>query len=451
MVFASVEEALTALRHGRPVLVLDDEGRENEGDVVLAAQTATVDWVGWTVRNSSGYLCAPMPDAWADRLDLPLMVRQNQDPYRTAYTVTVDAARGIGTGISATDRTRTIRVLAEPGTTPVDLIRPGHVVPLRARAGGVLERPGHTEAAVDLCRLAGLQPVGAIAELVDDQGEMLRTPQVLDLGARDGLPVITIADLIAWRRRHDRVEAVATAQLPTSHGSFTAHAYRDLLTGAEHVALIAGPAPGAPAPVVAEPGGSDPAADPSASDPASDPDTSEPAPTPLVRVHSECLTGDALGSRRCDCGPQLDDALARVGARGGVVVYLRGHEGRGVGLADKIRAYAAQDLGLDTVDAQTALGLPVDAREYGAAAAILHDLGFGRIRLITHNPAKVQALTDAGITVTGVEPSQVEVSDEALGYLQTKRTKLGHTTIAAESHRADRPSVAPITPNRSAG
>jgi 3,4-dihydroxy 2-butanone 4-phosphate synthase / GTP cyclohydrolase II len=394
--------ALEALREGRPVLVLDDADRENEGDVILAGQTLTAEWMGWTVRHTSGYVCAPMPTEWADRLGLPLMVRDNEDPFRTAYAVTVDAAAGVTTGISAGDRTRTIRLLADPATTEHDLSRPGHVVPLRARPGGVLERPGHTEAAVDLCRLAGLAPVAAIAELVDDEGEMLRGPQVRELADRHGLTVLTVADIAAWRRRHDRVTRVVTTVLPTEHGMFTAHGYRDGLTGAEHLALVSPRGLGS---------------------------------TPLVRIHSECLTGDTLGSRRCDCGPQLQDALHRVAHEGGAVVYLRGHEGRGVGLLDKLRAYRVQDSGLDTVDAQTHLGLPVDAREYGAAAAILTDLGLGAVRLITHNPAKVSALLECGIEVTEVRASEMEPAPEAAAYLETKRVRLGHATIPAVTVR----------------
>ncbi|MGL5910033.1 MAG: 3,4-dihydroxy-2-butanone-4-phosphate synthase, partial [Phycicoccus sp.] len=340
---ATVELALDALRAGRPVLVVDDAGRENEGDVVLAAQTLTDDWVAWTVRHTSGYLCAPLPGELADRLDLPPMVAENRDPLRTAYTVTVDAASGVTTGISAADRARTARVLADPGSTASDLRRPGHLVPLRARDGGVLVRAGHTEAAVDLCRLAGLAPVGVIAELVGDDGAMLRLPGVLALGARHDLPVLAIADLVAWRQHHDRLARVADTVIPTGHGRFRALAYRDALTGQEHLALVS------PAGMAGR--------------------------APLVRVHSECLTGDALGSRRCDCGPQLERALERVAVEGGVVVYLRGHEGRGVGLAEKLRAYELQDTGLDTVDAQLALGLPVDARDYAAAGGILADLG----------------------------------------------------------------------------
>lgn len=283
---AQVPEALAALRAGRPVLVLDDVDRENEGDVVLAAATLTDEWCAWTIRHTSGYLCAPLTGELAARLDLPQMVERNQDDLRTAYTVTVDARVGVTTGISAADRARTARVLADPTSTPDDLVRPGHLVPLRAREGGVLTRGGHTEAAVDLCRLAGLPPVGVIGELVHDDGRMMRTPDVVALGARENLPVLTIADLIAWRRRHDRVKRAVTTTLPTAHGRFVLHGYRDRATGAEHLALVA---PG---------------------------HATSPQDPPLVRIHSECLTGDALGSARCDCGPQLEAALAQVSRSG---------------------------------------------------------------------------------------------------------------------------------------
>lgn len=396
MNLSTIPEALDALRAGRPVLVLDDVDRENEGDVVLAAETLTDAWLGWTVRHSSGYVCAPMPGELADRLELPLMVEDNEDLLRTAYTVTVDAADGVTTGISASDRATTLRLLAAPGTTAVELRRPGHVVPLRARDGGVLTRRGHTEAAVDLCRLAGLAPVAAIAELVDDEGEMLRGPQVTQLAAAHGLPTITIADLVEHRLEHDAVRREATTVLPSPHGELLVHGYRDVATGTEHLALLGRPDLG---------------------------------PRPLVRLHSECLTGEALGSRRCDCGPQLDDALQRIATEGGVLVYLRGHEGRGVGLVDKLRAYAVQDTGADTVAAQLALGLPVDARDYAAGAAILHDLGLaGRpLRLITHNPDKVAALTRLGLTVAATEPSRTVPAPESHPYLATKVNRLGHT------------------------
>ena len=394
---ATIEEALEALRAGRPVLVLDSEDRENEGDVVLSAQTATEQWMAWTIRHSSGYLCAPLPADVADRLELPLMVADNRDPLRTAYTVSVDAAAGVTTGISAADRTRTVQLLADPTATAADFVRPGHVLPLRAREGGVLRRPGHTEAAVDLTRLAGLSPVGVIGELVHDDGRMMRLDAVLALGAEHDLPVVTIEALIAWRQRHDRVERLATTRIPTVHGTFTAHGYRDVLTGDEHVALVSPHGLGR-GPV-------------------------------LTRLHSECLTGDAFGSLRCDCGPQLQTSLARVGREGGVVVYVGGHEGRGVGLVDKLRAYAEQDRGADTVDAQTALGLPVDAREYAAATAVLHDLGIERVVLLTNNPRKVEALRHFDVDVVAVERLQPPVLAENEGYLNTKRLRMGHDLV----------------------
>lgn len=409
----TVEEALDELRAGRPVLVADSPDRENEADVVLAAQSATAEWVGWTIRHSSGYLCAPLPSARADALDLPLMVPHSQDPRRTAYTVTVDAASGVSTGISAQDRARTLRVLADPSSGPDDVIRPGHVLPLRAVPGGVLHRAGHTEAAVDLCRLAGLQPVAGIAELVHDDGSMMRLDAAAALAEREGLVLLTIADLVAWRRAHDdlpdpgvapdegpRVSRTGTARLPTVHGEFRVHGYRDLRTGAGHAALV----PVAPV---------------------------RPARVPLVRVHSECLTGDAFGSSRCDCGPQLDEALQRVATEGGAVVYLRGHEGRGIGLLAKIDAYALQDAGRDTVEANLELGHPADRREYGAAAAILRDLGMPTIRLLTNNPAKVAGLTAHGLEVAAVR-HEVGRTMENSAYLRTKAVAMGHTLTLEE-------------------
>lgn len=408
LTLGTVEEAVAALQAGRPVIVADSPDRENETDVILAAQSATTQWVGWTIRHSSGYLCAPMPASRADALELPLMVPHSQDPRRTAYTVTVDAADGVTTGISAADRARTLRVLADPGAGPHSIIRPGHVLPLRAVPGGVLHRAGHTEAAVDLCRIAGLEPVAGIAELVHDDGSMMRLRDAARLAREEGLVVLTIADLAAWRREHDdlagaeqppaperRVAHTGTASLPTRHGRFTVHGYRDLRTGSGHAALVA-----------AEP--------------------ATPAPVPVVRVHSECLTGDAFGSLRCDCGPQLDAALAKAAAEGGAVVYLRGHEGRGIGLLSKISAYALQDEGRDTVQANLDLGLPADRREYGAAAAILSDLGLVRIRLLTNNPAKVAGLTAHGITVDEVLAHEVGRTPENLAYLRTKAEQMGH-------------------------
>lgn len=390
----TIEEALEAMREGRPVLVLDDVDRENEGDVIAAGQTLTDEWTAWAVRHSSGYLCAPMTNEWADRLELPLMVEANQDSLRTAYTITVDAAQGTTTGISAHDRATTVRRLATPDAVPADFTRPGHVVPLRARDGGVLTRRGHTEATVDLCRLAGLAPVGVIGELVHDDGTMMRTDDVLSLGEREGLPVVTIADLAAWRQLHDRVEEVARTSVPTEAGRFETIGFRDLVTGAEHIAMISPLGIGE---------------------------------RNLVRMHSECLTGDALGSLRCDCGPQLRRAQELLGAEPGVLVYLRGHEGRGVGLLNKLRAYHLQDGGADTVDAQTQLGLPVDDREYGAAAAILTALGVTGITLLTNNPDKAEALRAAGLEVLGVRSGTTGVGEDNISYLTTKRDRMGHT------------------------
>jgi 3,4-dihydroxy 2-butanone 4-phosphate synthase / GTP cyclohydrolase II len=407
-----VPAAIDALRRGRPVLVVDDADREDEGDVILAAANATSDWIGWTIRHTSGVLCAAMPDPVADRLGLPMMVERNEESLRTAYTVTVDARTGVTTGISAADRTRTLNLLADPGTRADDLVRPGHVFPLRAREGGVLRRRGHTEAAVDLCRLAGLAPVGVLAEVVDDHGPVTRLPGLRALADAFDLPLISIADLAEYRLRIGdgdagavgpgrgpapaRVERVTDSRLPTRHGDFRAIAYRDLLTGHEHVALLAdGPA-------------------------------GLPSTGALVRVHSECLTGDAFGSSRCDCGPQLDAAMATIATEGGAVVYLRGHEGRGIGLLAKLTAYRLQDEGLDTVAANTAQGLPVDAREYGAAAAILTDLGLDHVRLMTNNPAKVAGLAEHGISTAERVPLQVGENRHNRGYLRTKRDLMGH-------------------------
>jgi 3,4-dihydroxy 2-butanone 4-phosphate synthase / GTP cyclohydrolase II len=397
---STIEEAFEALRAGLPVLVADDEDRENEGDVILAAETATTEWMAWTIRHTSGYICAPMSEARANRLGLPPMVADNQDPRGTAYTVTVDAAEGVTTGISAADRAHTIRALAQEDSVPSDFHRPGHVVPLRARQGGVLVRGGHTEAAVDLCRLAGLSPVGAIGELVHDDGSMMRLPAVLELGKEHNLPVITIEALIAWRQLNDRVERLAETRLPTVHGVFRVLGYRDRLTGDEHIALIS------PKGLLGR--------------------------APLARLHSECLTGDVLGSLRCDCGGQLERSLERVAAEGGVVVYLRGHEGRGVGLLSKLQAYALQDNGFDTVDAQTELGLPIDSREYAAGAAILADLDVASVRMLTNNPMKVNAMRDYGIQVVAVERLNMVPGADNEDYLRTKRDRMGHDLILSE-------------------
>ena len=393
----TVEAALTALAAGRPVVVLDDEDRENEGDLVMAAGSATPEWLAFVVRHSSGLVCAPMEGRLLDRLEVPIMVERNTESMGTAFTVSVDARTGVTTGISAADRARTLRLLASDDVTAGDLVRPGHVFPLRAREGGVLVRPGHTEAAVDLARLAGLSPVGVIAELVEDDGLMRRAASCREFCDEHGLVLITIADLVRHRRDHDPVvRRVATTRLPTRHGAFTAHAYVDAVQGAEHVALVSGDVTTREHPV-------------------------------LVRVHSECLTGDVLGSLRCDCGPQLEASMAAVADEGtGVVVYLRGHEGRGIGLTAKISAYALQDSGADTVDANLHLGLPVDARDYGTAASVLADLGVGSVRLLTNNPAKVGGLRAHGVQVVERVPLGVTAHPEALRYLETKRDRMGH-------------------------
>lgn len=401
---ALVERALADLRAGKPVLVSDSRDREDEADFIMAAQTTTVDWIAWGIRHSSGYLCAPMPAERADALNLPLMVPSSQDPRRTAYTVSVDAAEGVGTGISAKDRHHTVRVLSDPDATADSLIRPGHVLPLRAVAGGVLHRPGHTEACVDLCRLAGLEPVGVIGEMVNDDGTMMKQGDATAIAEQEHLVLMTIQDLIEYRRakndlpppsqaRPQRVLAQGEARLPTRHGAVTVRGYRDARTGDEHVALVVPPKEGI---------------------------------VPVVRIHSECLTGDAFSSLRCDCGPQLDSAIERVVEDGGAVIYLRGHEGRGIGIVAKIQAYALQDRGLDTVDANTHLGLPVDRREYGAAAAILHDLGLARVRLLTNNPAKVEALRASGVECVERIPHLVGAHPENEHYLRTKLERMGH-------------------------
>lgn len=411
MSLSPLSEALDALRAGKPIIVADDENRENEGDVILSAALATPEWIAWTVRHSSGFICAPMPAEWADRLDLPPMVETNEDARGTAYTVSVDAAEGVTTGISAADRARTLTVLADPASTPGSVIRPGHILPLRAVEGGVRERSGHTEAAVELMQLAGLEPVGAIAEIVADDGSMMRMPGLLELGERDGIPVITIEQLIAHLDETDprpaggaasnrrRVSLRAEAQVPTSHGAFRFLAYKDRVTGTDHIAVVSG-------------------------------DLTEAAP--LVRVHSECLTGEAFGSLKCECGPQLDAALDAIDRDGGIVIYMRGHEGRGIGLINKLRAYQLQERGLDTLDANLALGLPADARDYAAAAGILADLGVGSIRLLTNNSDKVSQLRALGLDIAEQVPLLVGVGANNHQYLATKRDRMGHIIDDAE-------------------
>jgi 3,4-dihydroxy 2-butanone 4-phosphate synthase/GTP cyclohydrolase II len=381
------------------VLVVDDADREDEGDLVLAAATATAEQVAFVTRHTTGILCAPMPPERAEQLRLPQMVTENTDAHGTAFTVTVDHV-SCGTGVSAADRARTFRALADPDTRPADLRRPGHVFPLRARDGGVLVRAGHTEAAVDLLTLAGHEPVGLIGEIVGDDGEMLRGTALQRFAAEHDLPMVAIADLVRYRRSTERlVEHVATSTMPTVFGDFRAAAFRSTLDGTEHLALVMGD--------VAAAGASEAGA--------------------LIRVHSECLTGDILGSLRCDCGAQLEQALREIAAEGcGAVVYLRGHEGRGIGLAHKIRAYSLQEDGLDTVDANTAQGLPVDSRSYGVGAQILGELGVRRLRLITNNPAKYGGLDGYGLEIVGRVALPVAETRHNRQYLRTKRERMGH-------------------------
>jgi 3,4-dihydroxy 2-butanone 4-phosphate synthase/GTP cyclohydrolase II len=396
-----VERAIADIAAGKAVVVVDDEDRENEGDLIFAAAKSTPALMAFTIRHSSGVICVPMPADMLDRLEIPLMTPHNRDRMRTAYTISVDARDGVTTGISAADRSHTARVLADSATEPWELTRPGHVFPLRYREGGVLVRRGHTEAAVDLARLAGLTPAGVLVEVVNDDGTMKRAPELREFADEHGLAMISIDDLVRHRHRtEDLVERVAVTRLPTRHGDFTAYGYRSTIDGSEHLALVYG-----------DVGATD------ADDEAV-----------LVRVHSECLTGDVFGSQRCDCGPQLDEALARVvEAGGGVVVYLRGHEGRGIGLVAKLRAYALQDEGRDTVDANLDLGLPADARHYGAASQVLRDLGVTRVRLLTNNPEKSESLEDFGIEIVAQLPLTPRPNEHNLAYLRTKRDRMGHS------------------------
>ncbi len=407
--FDTIDFAVAEIAAGRAVLVVDDQDRENEGDLIFAAELATPELMGFTIRYSSGVVCVGLSGQACDRLDLPPMYRLNQDRKSTAFTVSVDAREGTTTGISAAERAHTVRLLADPRTTDADLSRPGHVFPLRSRDGGVLVRPGHTEAAVDLTTLAGLQPAGALCEIVNDDGSMARLPDLRVFARRHRLALISIADLIAHRRRTEvQIRKVATARLPLPQGEFRAVGYLSTVTGRELIALVAG-------------------------------DIGDGEDV-LVRVHSECLTGDVLGSLRCDCGPQLHAALHAVANEGrGVVLYIRGHEGRGIGLLDKLRAYELQDGGADTVDANLQLGLPADAREYGTGAQVLADLGIRSMRLLTNNPAKRAGLEGYGLSVVGRVALPVHANPENLRYLTTKRDRMGHEldgleTLYGEGH-----------------
>ncbi|GAA1985425.1 bifunctional 3,4-dihydroxy-2-butanone-4-phosphate synthase/GTP cyclohydrolase II [Nocardiopsis rhodophaea] len=401
-----ITEAIADIAAGRPVIVVDDEDRENEGDLIFAAEAATPELLAFMIRYTSGVVCAPITGDDADRLHLPLMVEDNQESMRTAYTVSVDARAGVSTGISAADRAHTLRLLADAHSTAGDLVRPGHVFPLRARHGGVLVRRGHTEAAIDLARLAGLRPAGVIAEVVNDDGTMARLPRLREFADEHGLRLVSIEQLVAHLKTGTAtdeapapaappVERVVETRVPNRYGEWRAVGYRALADGAEHVALIYG-------------------------------DLGDGTDV-LTRLHSECLTGDGFGSLRCDCGPQLDAAMERIADAGrGVLVYLRGHEGRGIGLLSKLQAYRLQDEGADTVDANLELGLPADAREFGTGARILADLGVSSVRLISNNPEKTDGLVDNGIAVIERITMPTAVTPANLRYLQTKRDRMGH-------------------------
>ncbi len=396
MNFARIEEAISAFARGEFLVVVDDKDRENEGDLILAADQVTTEAIAFMVRYTSGLICLPVMGERLDELHLPLMVADNTDTHRTSFTVSVDFTPMTTTGISAADRAATIRAVVDPATDPADLARPGHVFPLRYREGGVLRRPGHTEAAVDMARLAGLYPAGVLCEIVNDDGSMARGARLGDFAKEHGILMVSIADLMAYRRQSEQlVSRTAEVDLPTSHGSFRAIGYRDHVDGSEHLALVKG-------------------------------NINKDGST-LVRIHSECLTGDVFRSERCDCGAQLAMAISEISRNGsGAIVYLGGHEGRGIGLLSKLEAYALQENGRDTVEANVELGLPVDARDYTAAAQILRDLGVSSVKLMTNNPAKVDVLELAGIKVTERLPVKVGLTAANRKYLEAKAAKLGH-------------------------
>jgi 3,4-dihydroxy 2-butanone 4-phosphate synthase / GTP cyclohydrolase II len=396
MPFTEVENAIDAIARGEPVIVVDDANRENEGDLIMAAEKVTPEAMAFMIRHTSGVICMPLEGKRLDQLHLPMMVADNTTAYRTAFTVSVDAKRGTTTGISAADRCVTVHALIDSGTKPDDLARPGHIFPLRYREGGVLKRAGHTEATIDLARDAGCYPAGVLAEVVNDDGTMARLPELERFAARHDLQLISIADLIRYRRHREKlVRRVSEARIPTRHGVFTAYVFQSLLDGVEHMAFVRGEVAG--------------------------------KPDVLVRVHSECLTGDVFGSLRCDCGLQLDLALEQVAmADEGVVVYLRGHEGRGIGLGHKLRAYTLQDQGRDTVEANVELGFPVDSREYGIGSQILVDLGITTMRLMTNNPAKYGGIEGYGLEIVERVPLRAHPNEENIAYLLAKQEKLGH-------------------------
>ncbi|XP_014519170.1 bifunctional riboflavin biosynthesis protein RIBA 1, chloroplastic [Vigna radiata var. radiata] len=407
--FASIPEAIEDIRQGKMVVVVDDEDRENEGDLIMAAQLATPEAMAFIVKHGTGIVCVSMKEEDLDRLELPMMVnsKDNDEKLRTAFTVTVDAKHGTSTGVSAQDRATTVLALASRDSTPGDFNRPGHIFPLKYRDGGVLKRAGHTEASVDLAVLAGMDPVAVLCEIVDDDGSMARLPKLRQFAERENLKVVSIADLIRYRRKRDKlVDRASAARIPTMWGPFTAYCYRSLLDGIEHIAMVKG-----------EIGDGEDV---------------------LVRVHSECLTGDIFGSARCDCGNQLALSMQQIEAAGrGVLVYLRGHEGRGIGLGHKLRAYNLQDDGRDTVEANEELGLPVDSREYGIGAQILRDLGVRSMKLMTNNPAKYVGLKGYGLTVSGRIPILSLITSENKRYLETKRMKMGHIYDMESGNKVD--------------
>ncbi len=394
--FDPIEEVLEEIRAGRMVIVTDDADRENEGDLVMAAEMVTPEAVNFMARHGRGLICAPITEERAEQLGLQRMVLENRESYRTDFTVSVDAATGVTTGISAHDRARTIRLLVDPAATPRDLVQPGHVFPLRAKGGGVLRRAGHTEASVDLARLAGLTPAGVLCEILNEDGTMARLPELMQVKALHGLKICSIADLIAYRRTREKlVVCEQVVKLPTDYGDFDLHMYRSVVDGAHHLALVKG--------------------------------TITPETVPLVRVHSECLTGDVFGSKRCDCGPQLASALEQIEASGlGVLVYMRQHEGRGIGLPAKIHAYKLQQEGLDTIEANLKLGFPAELRDYGLGAQILADLGVRQMRFLTNNPKKVIGLEAYGLQIVEVVAIKAASNPHNEKYLETKKQQMGH-------------------------
>ena len=395
--FDAIEDAVAATGRGEIVVVVDDEDRENEGDLIMAADAVTPEAIAFFLKHSSGVICAPITAERAQELDLRPMVEQNTESMRTAFTVTVDYRHDTTTGISAADRSSTIRSLVDPATRPGDLARPGHIFPLVAREGGVLKRAGHTEAAIDLARMAGMTPAGVLCEIVkEDKLEMARVPDLVAFAREHGLLFISIADLVRYRRRNEKlVRRIAEARIPTRWGDFTCYVFESVLDGQQHVAMVKGSVNG--------------------------------ASDVLVRVHSECLTGDVFGSMRCDCGVQLDSAMQMIAEEGrGAIVYLTGHEGRGIGIGHKIRAYTLQEQGHDTVDANVELGLPIDSREYGIGAQILNDLGITTMRIITNNPTKYGGLEGFGLDITARVPSVTAPNPENIAYLRTKRDRMGH-------------------------